>query len=111
MSFFQVHHFQVLGENPQHNPPANAGDARDMFSIPGLRRSPGGENGNLLQYSCLESPMNTGAWWATVHWFAKSWTRPATEHTQQSAFNMNGIYQLLDEYQSYPLCALESAVN
>ena len=55
--------------------------------------------------------MNTGACWATVHWFAKSWTRPATEHTQQSAFNMNGIYQLLDEYQSYPLCALESAVN
>ena len=46
------------------NPPANAGD---MGSIPGLRRSPGEGNGNPLQYSCLESPMDRGAWWAVVH--------------------------------------------
>ena len=45
----------------------NAGDARDMGSIPGLGRSPGGGHGNPLQYSCLENPMDRGAWQATVH--------------------------------------------
>ena len=49
------------------NPPANARDARDVGSIPGSGRSPGGENGNPFQYSCLENPMDRGAWWATVH--------------------------------------------
>ena len=49
------------------NPPANARDARDVGSIPGSGRSPGGENGNPFQYSCLENPMERGAWWATVH--------------------------------------------
>ena len=43
-------------------------------SIPGLERSPGEENGNPLQYSCLENPMDRGAWWATVHGVAKSQT-------------------------------------
>ena len=43
-------------------------------SIPGLGRSPGGEHGNPLQYSCLENPMDRGAWWAAVHSAAKSWT-------------------------------------
>ena len=51
---------------------ANAGDTRDVASIPGLERSPGGGNGNLLQYSCLENPTDRGAWWATVHQIAKS---------------------------------------
>ena len=45
------------------NPPANAGD---MGSIPQLRQSPGEGNGNPLQHSCLESPMDRGAWWAKV---------------------------------------------
>ena len=49
------------------NPPANAGDIRHVGSIPGLGRSPGGENGNPLQYFCLENSMDRGAWWATVH--------------------------------------------
>ena len=48
------------------NPPANAGDIRDAGLIPGLGRSPGGGNGNPLQYSCLENPMDRGAWRATV---------------------------------------------
>ena len=47
------------------NLPANAGDVRHTGSIPGLRRSLGGENGNPLQYSCLETPMDRGAWWGT----------------------------------------------
>ena len=55
--------------------PANAGDLRDVGSVPGLARSPGGRNGNPLQYSCWENPMDKGAWWATVHGVAKSWTR------------------------------------
>ena len=54
--------------------PANAGDVRDTGSIPGLGRSPGGGDGNPLQYSCLENPMDRGAWWATVQRVAKSWT-------------------------------------
>ena len=55
------------------NPPANAGDIRDMSSISELGRSPGGGHGNPLQYSCLENPMDRGAWWATIHRVAKSW--------------------------------------
>ena len=47
----------------------------DVGSIPGSGRSPGGGNGNPLQYSCLENPMDRGAWQATVHGVAKSWTR------------------------------------
>ena len=53
------------------NPPANSGDTRDSGSIPGLGRSPGGGNGNLFQYSCLENPMDKGACRATVHGLAK----------------------------------------
>ena len=49
------------------NPPANAGDARDLGLIPGLGRSSGEGNGNPLQYSCLENSMDRGALWATVH--------------------------------------------
>ena len=56
------------------NPPANAGDIREAGSIPGWRRSPGEGNGNPLQYSCLENPMDKGAWWATVRGVAKSQT-------------------------------------
>ena len=54
---------------------ASACNVGDLGSIPGLGRSPGEGNGNPLQYSCLENPMGGGAWWATVHWVAKSWTR------------------------------------
>ena len=54
------------------NPPAKAGD---MGSIPGSGRSPGEENGNLLQYSCLENSMDREAWWAIVHGVAKSQTQ------------------------------------
>ena len=53
------------------NPPANAGDIRDMGSFPGLGRSPGGGHGNPFQYSCLENHMGKGAWWAAAHRVAK----------------------------------------
>ena len=57
------------------NPPANAGDMRDMGLIPGSGRSPGGGNENPLQYSCLENPMDRGVWQATVHRVTKSRTQ------------------------------------
>ena len=57
------------------NLPAYAGDIRYVWSIPGLRRSPGGGNGNPLRYFSLENPMDKGAWRATVHRGAKSRTQ------------------------------------
>ena len=55
--------------------PDNAGDVRDTGLIPRLGRCPGGGHGNPLQYSCLENPMDRGAWWATVDRAAKSQTQ------------------------------------
>ena len=57
------------------NLPANTGDIRDTGSVPGLGRPPGGQHGNPLQYSCLENPMDRGAWRAIVCRLAKSWTQ------------------------------------
>ena len=56
-------------------PPVNAGDIRDTSWIPGWKRSLGGQNGNLLQFSCLENPMDRVDWQSTVHGVAKSWTQ------------------------------------
>ena len=53
----------------------SACNAGDLGLIPGLGRSPGEGNGNPLQYSCLESPMDRGAWWPIVHGITKSWTQ------------------------------------
>ena len=52
--------------------PVKARDVRDVGLIPESGRSPGGGNGNPLQYSCLGNSMDRGAWWATVHWVTKS---------------------------------------
>ena len=57
------------------NSPINSGYTRDIHSILGLERSPGVENGNLIQYSCLENPMDSGACWATVHGLSESRTQ------------------------------------
>ena len=54
------------------NPPANTGDVRDTGLVPGLGRSPGGGHDNPLQYSCLENPMDRGAWQAIIHEVAES---------------------------------------
>ena len=71
------------------NLPAKAGEIIDVGSIPGLGRYPGGGNGNPLQYSCLENPMDKGAWWVTVHGVANSQTRLST-HTYTHTGKGNG---------------------
>jgi len=71
------------------NPPVNAGDVRDVGSIPGWGISPGGGNSNPFQYSCLENLMDRRPWGATVHRVAKSWTRLkqlSTHALQSSSF-------------------------
>ena len=65
------------------NPSANARDVRDMDSIPESGRSPGGEHGNPLQYSCLENSMNRGTWRAMVHSVTESDTG-GLAHTQSA---------------------------
>jgi len=62
------------GGSVAKNPLTNAGDVRDASSIPGMGRSPREGNGNLLQYSCLENPMDSGAWQTTVHEIPKNQT-------------------------------------
>ena len=72
-------HTHTLASGPDgsavRNLPANAGDAGDVGSVSGLEDSPGGRNGNPLQYSCLGNPMDGGAWRATVHVVSESPTR------------------------------------
>ena len=85
ISFLETHknNFLVLvcvyvgfpGGSVVQNEPANAGNTGDTGSIPGLGRSPGGGNGNPLLYSCLENPMDKGAWRATVHGITKIGTQ------------------------------------
>ena len=82
------------------NPPANAGDPGDMGSIPGSGRSPGGRHSNSLQYSCLENPMDSGAWQAIVH-------RIATSHTQLKQLHIRAykhIYPPSHTWSSRPYC-------
>ena len=65
------------------NLPANAGDAKDVGLIPGSERSPGEGNGNPLQSSCLEDPMDREAWQAPVHGVAKSRARLSDFHSRK----------------------------
>ena len=74
-SVFVFFNLLFPGVTSGKEPTANAGDIRDEGLIPGPGRSPGGGHGNPLQYSRLETPMDRGAWWATVQGFTKSQTR------------------------------------
>ena len=67
------------------NLPAHAGGARDKSSIPGSGRSSRVGNGNALQYSCLENPMDKGSWWAIVNGVTKSRTWMSTQHAPAAA--------------------------
>ena len=73
----------------------STGDAGDMGSIPASGRSPGGGSGNPLRYSCLENPMDRGAWWPTVHGIRKSDTTEATEYGM--THNMSDTYYMTCE--------------
>ena len=77
------------------NLPANAEDTRDLGLIPGSARSPGGGNGNPLQYYCLENPMDRGAGWATVHGVAESWTQLKDSMHAHSIYIVFGSVQRL----------------
>ena len=66
------------------NLPANAGDIRDSGLTPGLGRSPGGGHGNPLQYSCLENPIDRGAWQAIVYGVTRVGHHLVTKHHPQS---------------------------
>ena len=81
------------------NPPANADAMRGMSSILGLRRSPGGEHGNPLQYSSLENLVDRGAWWATVHGVSKSGTHTHTHtRTHPSSLFLHSLF-LADSFK------------
>ena len=67
---------------------ASAYSAGDLGSIPGSGRSPGEGNSNPLQYSCLENPMDRGAWWTTVHGVTESRTR-LSDSTFQTVFTLS----------------------
>ena len=77
-----------------------AGDTGDLGSIPGSGRCPGGGHGNLLQYSCLENPMDRGAWWAAVHGVAKTQTQMAAKRTHTTSFSRLGQQHKRDRRRS-----------
>ena len=75
----------VPGGSVVQNLPASVGDSGDASLSPGWRRSPGGRNGNPLQYSCLGKPIDRGAWWTTAHGVAKSQTWLSDSTAQYSS--------------------------
>jgi len=79
------------------NPLANAGDARDEGLIPGFGRYPGVGNGNLFQYSCLENPMDRGAWQTTVRRVSKKWIQ--LKQLSMHSWEMSGMSMA----QAWPL--------
>ena len=81
--------YNLLGFPGGSEVKASAWNAGDPGSIPGSGRSPGEGNGNPLQYSCLENPMEGGAWWAVVHGVSKSRTRLSDFTSLQSK---RGVY-------------------
>ena len=87
--------FTVLHTKRLGNLPADEGDVRDPGSIPGSGRSPGRGNGNALQYSCLENPMDRGAWRATVHWATQSRTRLSDGAQSIGTANMTDLSWIL----------------
>ena len=75
------------------NLPAHLVEVRDVCLIPGSGRSPGGGHSYPLQYSCLENPVDRGAWWATVHRVTKSWTQ-----LQQLSTHSIPVYKLTGHF-------------
>ena len=87
---------------------ASACNVGDLGSIPRLGRSPGEGNGNPLQYSCLENPMDGAAWWAIVHGFTKSWTRLSNFTTLQYCVDFCHTLACIRRRQWHPTSVLLS---
>jgi len=85
------------------NLPANAGDIRDVGSIPVSGRCPGRGRGNPLQYYCLENPMDRGAWWAIVHRVVKSHTqlKQLITHTHTHTYNVLKVHPGCHKWQYF----------
>ena len=105
-----IHHISYIKKKIplQHNrvvknAPANAGDITDAGLIPGLGRSPGEGNGNPLQYSCLENPIDRGAW--TVHRVTRVGLKRLSMHTISWNSNLKFIECLLHARHCYKHCA------
>ena len=96
-----------LGMLVVKNLPINAGDSRDAGSVPGGERSPGGGHDNPLQYSCLENPMDRGAWRAMVHRVTKSQTCLKQLSTHTRTIHKSYVFIPLD-FRLPPVIALES---
>ena len=97
------------------NPPANSGDIRDVGSIPGLGRSPGGWHGNPRQYSCLENPMDRGAWCATVQRVKYDWNNWTCTHSEvedahtlsfSNSSSRKHIYRVMKGYNKSIRCSI-----
>ena len=90
----------------------SAGDAGDKGSIPRSGRAARGGHGNLLQYSCLENPMDKGAWWAAVHRVTKSWTQVKRLSSHAKAVNTINQSDGLDTWwRGFPLRALLETIS
>ena len=92
-----------LGSSVVKESACSTGDEGHADSIPGPGRSPGEGNGNPLQYSCLENPMDRGTWWATVHGVAKNWTWLSESCMQRDAGH---IYRARRKRKSAALACL-----
>ena len=89
------------------NLPASAGDVRDLCLIPGLGRSPRGGHSNLLQYSCLENPMDRGAWRAIGHGASKSRTQLKWLACPHAYYIIFICIPLSESFLSFPFKALD----
>ena len=111
---------RVIGVEPKHqcngayqvallvkNPSASARDARDMGPIPGSGRSPGGGHGSPLPYSCLENPMDRGAWQATVNGVTQSRTRLKRLSSSSSGEGVSVCVEI-KEGPGFPVCQCEN---
>ena len=87
------------GTSGKESPPASAGDARDLGSIPRSGRPPGEGNGNSLQYFCLKNPMDRGKWWATVHRVTESQSQ-LSKTTTMKRIAVFILYSHSDKYKS-----------
>ena len=94
------------------NLPANEADAGNTILIPGLGRSPGERNGHSLQYSCLEGPMDRGAWWATVHGATESWILlkglQNNNKLLENCLSSDNLVSLILAYLRSPICIFKT---